>query len=112
MEPVMPGEVDERAVVDDVTLIVLASDRRLHAIVENLLRHAAQCGEGRQVTAQHGLQILVHDEARPDQAAVAQHEREQPDDPRLARLVSEHQLELGEVDLRLVTRRRLEADLE
>src|SRR5260370_38754675 len=52
MEPMMAGEVDERAVVDDMTLIVLAGDCRLHAIVEDLLRHTAQRGEGRQVTAQ------------------------------------------------------------
>jgi transposase len=83
-----------------------------HIIVEDLVRHAAQRGEGGQMTAEHGLQILMQDEARPDQAAVAEHEREQPDDPRLARLVSQHQLELGEVDLRLVARWRLEADLE
>jgi hypothetical protein len=83
-----------------------------HIIVEDLVRHAAQRGEGGQMTAEHGLQILTQDEARPDQAAVAEHEREQPDDPRLARLVSQHQLELGEVDLRLVARWRLEADLE
>jgi len=64
------------------------------------------------MAAQHGLQVLMQNEAGPEQAAVAEHQREQPDDPRHSRLVSKRHLELGEVDLRLVAGRRLEADLE
>ena len=64
------------------------------------------------MTAQDRLHVLVQDKSRPDQPAEAEHEREQPDDARDRWLVRELQLELGEVDLRLVARRRLEADLE
>ena len=32
------------------------------------------------MTAQHRLQVLMHHEARPDQAGMAEHQREQPDD--------------------------------
>ena len=112
MEAIVAGEVDERPVVDDVALCVLADDRRLHPVVEDLARHAAERLEGRQVAAQHGLQVLMQDEAGPDQAAVAEHQGEQPDDPGHARLVGERHLELGEVDLRLLAGRGLEADLE
>ena len=45
-------------------------------------------------------------------ARLAQHEREQPDNPRHVRLVGEHYLEVGEVDLPLMTWRRLETDFK
>ena len=64
------------------------------------------------MAAQNRLHVLVQDKPRPDQAAEAEHEREQPDDPRDRRFICELQLELGEVDLRLVARRRFEADLK
>ena len=54
----------------------------------------------------------MHDERRPDQPGVAQHHREQPDDANGAGLVGELGAELGEVDLRLLPRRRLEPALE
>ena len=57
------------------------------------------------MAAQDALQILVEDEPRPDQAAVAKHHREQPDNAFDSRLVDELDL----VDLRLLPRRRLEA---
>ena len=40
MEAVVAGEVDQRPVVDDVALGVLADDRGLHPVVEDLARHA------------------------------------------------------------------------
>src|SRR5207248_3210029 len=43
---------------------------------------------------------------------VAQHEREQPEDPLRARVVGEYRAEVGEVDLRLTAGRRLKAHLE
>ena len=64
------------------------------------------------MAAQHGLQILMDDETRPDQPAVAEHQREQPDDPGFAGLIGEDHLELGEVDLRLLAWRGLKAHLE
>ena len=108
----MAGEVDQRPVVDNVALGVLAADRGLHPVIEDLARPAVERGEGGEVTAQHGLQALMQDEARPEQAAVAEHQGEQPDDACDARLVGERHLELGEVDLRLVAGRGLEADFE
>ena len=62
--------------------------------------------------AQNGLQVLVDDEARPDQPREADHQREQPHDPGDAGLVGEHDLEVREIDLRLHAGRRLEADFE
>ena len=106
------GKIDQRPVVDDVALGILAADRGLHPVIEDLARHAVERREGGEVAAQHGLQVLVQDEAGPEQAAVAEHQGEQPDDPGHPRLVGERHLELGEVDLRLVAGRGLEADLE
>lgn len=108
----MPGKLDQRAVVDDVRLGVLADHRGLHPIVEDLARHPAQGCEGGHVTAQHRLQVLMGNKARPDQPAVAENQREQPDFPNDAGLVGEDRLELGEVDLRLFPWRGLEAHLE
>jgi hypothetical protein len=51
------------------------------------------------MAAQNGLQILVRDEAAPHHAAVAEHQREQPDDPLGAGLVGEDGAEIGEIDL-------------
>src|ERR1700746_3736410 len=70
-----------------------------HIIVEDLARHAADRRERRDVAAQHGLQLLVRDEAGPDQAAAAEDEREQPDDARRARLIGEDELEMRKIDL-------------
>jgi hypothetical protein len=75
------------------------------------LNHDSRFRHSGYYVAAHDVQILVHDEARPDQAAVAEHERGQSDDPCHARLVGEHHLELGKVDLRLMVRRRRKADL-
>src|SRR5271167_2441744 len=50
--------------------------------------------------------------AAPQHAAMAQHQREQPDDPLDARLVREHRSEMREIHLRLAPGRGLEADLE
>ena len=95
-----------------MAIAILAGDRRLHAVVEDLDRHAADGGEGQHVTAQQRLQVLMHDEAREDVPGMAEHQREQPDDPGDPRLIGEGRDEAGEVDLRLIARRRLEADLE
>jgi hypothetical protein len=54
----------------------------------------------------------VQHEAGPDQPAESEHEREQPNNPCLARLVSERDLELSKVDLGLVAGRRFEANLK
>ena len=54
----------------------------------------------------------MQDEARPQPAAEALDQREQPDDPRRLRFVGEDHLELSEVGLRLAARRRLETDFE
>ena len=56
------------------------------------------------MTAQNWLQILMDDKPRPDQARIAKHHGEQPDDARHSRLVGELSLELGEIDLGLLAR--------
>ena len=108
----MAGEVEQRPAGDDAAFRRLADDGGLHPVVEDLRRHAGEVGERRDVAAQNRLQVLMQDEARPQPAARPEHQREQPDDPRNRRFVGEVALELGEVDLRLAARRRLEADLE
>ena len=50
--------------------------------------------------------------AAPQHAAVAQHHREQPDDPLDAGLISEDRTEMREIQLRLLAGWGLEADLE
>ena len=113
MVAVVAGEVDQRSIVDDVARRRShPGHRSLHPIVENLARHTTKRREGSQVATEHRLQILVQDKAGPEQAAVAEHQREQPDDACDARLVGKRYLELGEVDLRLVAWRRLEAHFE
>jgi len=111
LEAIVPGEVNERAVVDDAAA-GFADDRGLHAVVEDLAGDAADRREGRDVTTKNRLHVLVQDKARPNQPAEAEHEREQPDDARDRWLIFELQLELGKVDLRLIARWRLEADLK
>ena len=91
--------------------VVLAGHRRLHAVVEDLDRHAAERGERLDVTAQQRLQVLMHDVAREDEARMAEHQAEQPDDPAGAGIVGEVDDEAGKVDLCLQARRRLEAHL-
>src|SRR5271169_6584605 len=90
LEGVMPREVEKGAVVDDKTIRVFPDRRGLHAIVENLARYAP----------------------RPDQARIAEHHGEQPDDPRHPGLVGELNLEPGQIDLGLLARRSLEPHLE
>ena len=109
LKAVMTGEVDKGAVVDDEPVGVLADDRGLHAIVEDRARRSADRLQSGDMAAKDALQILVEDEPRPDQAGVAQHHREQPDDTLNTRLVGELDLKPGEVDLRLLAWRSLEA---
>ena len=46
-----PGpQSQQRAIIDDVALIILAGDRGLHAIIKDLDRHAPNCGEGLDMT--------------------------------------------------------------
>ena len=111
LEAIVPGEVDERSVVDDAAA-GLADDGGLHAVVKDLIGDAADRVERRHMAAQNRLHVLVQDKPCPDQPAEAEHEREQPDDARDRRLIRELQLELGEIDLCLVARRRLEANLK
>ena len=67
LETIMTGEIDERAIVDDEAVRVLADDRSLHAIIEDLMRRAADRLESGDMTAQHALQVLVNDETAPDE---------------------------------------------
>ena len=101
---------NQRAIVDDMAgLGILADHRGLHPVVEDLLRHAAERLEGGNVAAQQRRHVLVQHEAAPQHPAVSKYQREQPDDAHDAGLIGKLGLELGEVDLRLLPRRRLEA---
>src|SRR3954469_11409569 len=80
LEAVMPGEIEKRAIVDHEPVQILADDGCLHSVVKHFAGSPADRLERGDVATQNGLQILVQDEARPDQPAVAQHHREQPDD--------------------------------
>ena len=63
--PIMPGKIDERAIVDKAATC-LTDHRCLHAVVEDLLGNAAADRlEGCHVTAQNRLHVLVKDEPGP-----------------------------------------------
>jgi hypothetical protein len=107
------GEAAQGGIVDDVAVRdILAAEHSPHTVVEDLGRHAAKCLESGGVAAQQGRQILVQHEAAPLHPAVAEHQREQPDDPLGARLVTEDSAEVREIHLCLPARWRLEADFE
>ena len=108
----MSGERDQRAVVDDVTIAILARHRGLHAVVEDLNRHAADRLEGSHVAAQKRLQVLMQDKPGDDMPGMPEHQREQPDNPDDARLVFEAYDEASEVNLGLMPRCGLKSDLE
>ena len=111
-KPVMRRQLEQLAIIGDALIVHLAQHRRLHAVVEDLGRHPAERLESGDVAAQNGLQVLVRDEPAPHHAAVAEHHREQPDDPLGPGLVGEDGAEEGEIDLGLLTRRGLEAALK
>jgi hypothetical protein len=111
-EAEMTRDIDQAAVVDDQAVGILDDHCGLHAIVEDLPPRAADRGEGGAVATQHGLQVLVNNEAGPDQPREAEHHREQSDDAPDAGLVCEHHLKAGKVDLPLFARRRLKPHLE
>ena len=108
----MPGHVEQRRVIADLALLVLAEHRGLHPVVEHLARHPAQFTECLEVTAHHAVKVLTAHEARVHIAAVAQHHGEQPHRLDPLRFLGEHHLELREVHLRLMPCRGLEAVLE
>ena len=63
---VVAGELEQGAVVDDVAgLGILAAEHGPHAVVEDLLRHAAERLEGGGMAAQQGLQVLVQRRSGP-----------------------------------------------
>jgi hypothetical protein len=51
LEAVMPRKINQAAVVDDQPIGILADDRRLHAIVEDLARYAADRFQGGNMAA-------------------------------------------------------------
>ena len=65
-----------------------AARQRWHAVVEDFAGNAADRLKRGDVTAQHRLQILMKDEASPDQPGVAEHHREQPNNALDAGLVN------------------------
>src|SRR5215212_10133327 len=111
-EAVMPGEVEQGAVEDDVARLAPAADHGAHAVIEDLARHTPERREGRGVAAQKRMQVLMQDEAAPEEAAVTEHQREEPHDALGAWCIGEADPKLCEVDLRLPARRCLEPTLE
>jgi hypothetical protein len=101
-------QVQEFGVVDDAALVDLA--QHVHAVVQDFRRDAAQRLESADMAAQHHRQVLALDEAGPHQAAVAEHQGKQPDDPLRPGLVGERGSEMSEIDL--LARWGLEAALE
>jgi len=112
VEAEVPGQVEQRAIVDDQAIDILPEHGGFHAIVEDLPGRAAEGLKRCDVAAQHGSEVLVQNEASPDQPRVAEHQGEQPDDALGPGFVGERDLEAGEVDLALNARWRLKADLE
>lgn len=77
METIVPRKIDESTVVDDAAGLSFANHSRLHSVLEYFARSAAaQRLESPSMAAQDSRQILVDDEARPDQAAEAKHQGE------------------------------------
>ena len=110
---VVSGESAQRGVVDDVTAFgIVAVEHGAHAVVEDFRRYAAELGESVGMASQQRLHVLVQHEAAPHHPAVAEHEREQPDDPLGSRLVGKDRAEMSEIHLRLTAGRRLETDLK
>src|SRR3954452_18433891 len=93
LEAVVPGQVKQGSVVDHRALGSLADDGGFHAVIEDLAGNTADRAERRRMAAQDGLQVLVQDEAGPDQARVAQHQGEHPNNALDAWLIGELTLE-------------------
>ena len=96
----MPGEIEQAAIVDDQAVGVLADHRRSSCGRRGFPAAPRRSPRTPQCDSADGLQVLVDDEARPDQPREAEHQREQPHDPGDAGLVSEHDLEVGEINSR------------
>ena len=112
MEAVVAGQIDQGAVVDDAASVGLAGDRRLHAVIEHLVRHAAQRLEGGHMAAQHGRQVLMQRRTGPRSGGCSPAPWRTATRSAALGLVGEDHLELGEVDLALLAGRGLEAHLE
>jgi len=112
LEAIVSRQVEKGTVVDDEAVRIFTDDRGLHAVVENFARCAADRFQRCDVAALDRLHVLVHDEAAPDQARVAKHQGEQPDNSLDAGLIGELDLEAGEIDLGLLAGRGLEPYFE
>lgn len=101
MKAEMASEIEQSAVINNAARFAFADDRSLHSVVKDLARNAADRIERRRLASQHRRQILMHSKSRPDETAIAQHHRKQPDDPGGCRLIGEDDMELGEILLGL-----------
>src|SRR6266849_3341812 len=106
-EPPVPREVHKHWVPDDLASLVRPQPHRLHAVVENLFRHAADLLERRFVQPQQRAQLLVQRCFRHHPAAVTQREGEAV---QLLLLPGHLQrAQMSPIHLRLLARSRLEA---
>src|SRR5229473_6745751 len=106
-EPPVPREVHKHWVPDDLASLVRPQPHRLHAVVENLFRPAADLLERRFVQPQQRAQLLVQRCFRHHPAAVTQREGEAV---QLLLLPGHLQrAQMSPIHLRLLARSRLEA---
>lgn len=109
---VVAQQREKRHIVGNNTIRAFADHRRLHPVIENLLRRAAHGIERRNMAPHHGLQILTGAESAPEPTGMAEHHREQPDLADNAGFICELHSKLGKIHLRLLAGRRLEPPLE
>ena len=75
LEAEVPGEVEQATIVDDQAIEILPEHGGFHAVVENFPGRAAESLKRGGMAAQHGSEVLMQDEAGPDQPRVAEHQR-------------------------------------
>ena len=106
LEAVMPAEVPEdRVPLEAGAREVPAQDDRLEVVIDDLMGHSSQVGEGGFVASKEGRQLLVQHGLGVKPPAVAQRHDEKMDLDALAR---DRRPALAPVGLSLAPRRRLE----
>ena len=104
-KPPVGGEAQELRIFQELAAAgaLVRDDHGAHLIEQQLLRHAAERGEGGFQSRHHRLHRLARIELEPQEPRVAEdHHQGKPFAP--------GKPDLGEINLRLMTRWRLEAD--
>ena len=103
VETVVRGQGQQGGMVDDLTRLGLAQHRGLHAVIQQPGRDPAQLGKRRLVAGHQHVQGLAPDKAPEQVTGMAQHQGKQRDYPHHLGVLPEAHLEVGKVDLPLVT---------